>query len=46
MSLTSSVFSILLLSGDADIQNQFKHAFKDASVTAAKHASPSLVRTG
>jgi two-component system nitrogen regulation response regulator GlnG len=39
MSLTSSVFSILLLSGDADIQNQFKHAFKDASVTAAKDAS-------
>ena len=39
MSLTSSVFSILLLSGDADIQSQFKHAFKDASVTAAKYAS-------
>ncbi len=39
MSLTSSVFSILLLSGDADIQSQFKHAFKDASVTAAKDAS-------
>lgn len=39
MSLTSSVFSILLLSGDSDIQSQFKHAFKDASVTAAKDAS-------
>jgi two-component system nitrogen regulation response regulator GlnG len=39
MSLTSSVFSILLLSGDPDIQSQFKHAFKDASVTAAKDAS-------
>jgi two-component system nitrogen regulation response regulator GlnG len=39
MSLTSSVFSILLLSGDADVQSQFKHAFKDASVTAAKDAS-------
>lgn len=39
MSLTSSVFSILLLSGDPDIQSQFKHAFKDASVTATKDVS-------
>ena len=39
MSITSSVFSILVLSGDPDIQSQFKHAFKDASVTAAKYAS-------
>lgn len=39
MSLTSSVFSILVLSSDQDIQSQFKHAFKDASVTAAKYAS-------
>ena len=39
MSLTSSVFSILVLSGDSDIQSQFRHAFKDASVTAAKYAS-------
>ena len=39
MSLTSSVFSILLLSGDPDIQSQFKHAFKDASVTEAIDAS-------
>jgi len=39
MSLTPSGFSILLLSGDPDIQSQFKHAFKDASVTAAKYAS-------
>ncbi len=39
MSLTSSVFTILLLSGDPDIQSQFKHAFKDASVTAVKYAS-------
>lgn len=39
MSLTSSVFNILLLSGDPDIQSQFKHAFKDASVTATKDAS-------
>ena len=36
---TSSIFSILLLSGDPDIQSQFKHAFKDASVTVAKDAS-------
>jgi DNA-binding protein Fis len=39
MSLTSSGFSILLLSGDPDIQSQFKHAFKDASVIATKDAS-------
>ena len=39
MSLTSSVFSILLLSGDPDIQSQFKHAFKDASVITAKDAA-------
>jgi Fis family transcriptional regulator, factor for inversion stimulation protein len=39
MSPTSSVFSILLLSGDQDIQSQFKHAFKDASVTVAKYSS-------
>jgi len=39
MSLTTSVFNILVLSGDPDIQNQFKHAFKDASVTTAKSAS-------
>lgn len=36
MSLTSSVFSLLLLSGDPDVQNQVKHIFKDASVTMAK----------
>jgi DNA-binding protein Fis len=39
MSLTSSFFSILVLSSDSDIQSQFKHAFKNASVTAAKSAS-------
>lgn len=39
MSLTSSVFNILVLSGDPDIQSHFKYAFKDASVTAAKSAS-------
>jgi len=37
MPLTSSLFSILLLSGDPDIQSQFKHAFKNASVTVAKN---------
>ena len=39
MSPTSSVFSILVLSGDTDIQSQFKYAFNGASVTAAKYAS-------
>ena len=39
MSRTSSVFSILVLSGDSDIHSQFKQVFKGASVTAAKYAS-------
>ena len=39
MPLASSVFSILLLSGDPDLQSQFKHTFKDGSVTIAKYAS-------
>lgn len=39
MSLTSSVFTILLLSGDPGIQSQFNHALKDASVTVAKDAA-------
>jgi two-component system nitrogen regulation response regulator GlnG len=39
MPLTSSVFSILLLSGDPDLQSQFKHTFKDGSVTVAKYAA-------
>jgi DNA-binding protein Fis len=39
MTLSSSVFSILLLSGDSDIQSQFKQAFKDASMTMAKDVS-------
>jgi Fis family transcriptional regulator, factor for inversion stimulation protein len=38
MSHTSSIFSILLISGDPDIQSQFKHTFKDASVIVAKDA--------
>lgn len=39
MSPTSSAFSILLFSGDSDVQNQVKHLFKDASVTVAKDAA-------
>lgn len=39
MTLSSSVFSILLLSGDTDLQSQFKQVFKDAAVTTAKDAS-------
>jgi len=39
MTLSSSVFSILLLSGDPDIQSQFKQLFKDAAVTTAKDAA-------
>lgn len=38
MTLSSSVFSILLLSGDPDLQNQFKQVFKDATLTTAKDA--------
>jgi two-component system nitrogen regulation response regulator GlnG len=39
MTLSSSGFSILLLSGDPDIQSQFKLAFKDAAITTAKDAT-------
>jgi two-component system nitrogen regulation response regulator GlnG len=39
MTLSSSVFSILLLSGDSDIQSQFKQVFKDATMTTAKDAA-------
>ena len=39
MTLSSSVFSILLLSGDLEIQTQFRQAFKDASMTTAKDAA-------
>ncbi|MDF0645598.1 MAG: helix-turn-helix domain-containing protein [Nitrospira sp.] len=39
MTLSPSVFSVLLLSGDSDIQTQFKQAFKDASLTTAKDAA-------
>ena len=36
MTLSSSVFSILLLSGDPDLQSQLKQVFKDAAMTTAK----------
>ena len=36
---TFSVLSLLLLSGNLDIQSQVKHIFKDASVTIAKNAA-------
>lgn len=39
MTLSSSVFSILLLSGDPDLQSQFKQVFKDATVTTARDAA-------
>lgn len=39
MTLSSSPFSILLLSGDPEIQTQFRQAFKDASMTTAKDAA-------
>jgi two-component system nitrogen regulation response regulator GlnG len=39
MTLSSSVFSVLLISGDTDIQTQFKQLFKDASLTTARDAS-------
>ena len=39
MTLSSSGFSILLLSGDSEIQTQFRQAFKDASMTTAKDAA-------
>jgi two-component system nitrogen regulation response regulator GlnG len=39
MTLSSSVFSILLLSGDSEIQTQFRQAFKDATMTTAKDAA-------
>jgi Fis family transcriptional regulator, factor for inversion stimulation protein len=35
MSVPSSVFSILLLTADTDVQTQFKVMFKDASITMA-----------
>lgn len=39
MSVPTSVFSILLLTVDTDVQAQFKAMFKDASVTIARDAA-------
>ncbi|SLM47630.1 conserved protein of unknown function [Nitrospira japonica] len=39
MTLSPSAFSVLLLSSDADIQTQFRQAFKDASVTTVRDAA-------
>jgi len=36
MSLSSSVFSVLLLTSDPEIQAQYKQVFKDASITMVK----------
>jgi Fis family transcriptional regulator, factor for inversion stimulation protein len=36
MSLSSSVFSVLLLTSDQEIQAQYKQVFKDASITMVK----------
>ena len=36
MSLSSSVFSVLLLTSDQEIQAQYKQVFKDASITLGK----------
>ncbi|MFO0705435.1 MAG: helix-turn-helix domain-containing protein [Nitrospira sp.] len=36
MSVPSSVFSILLLTTDSDVQAHFKHALKDAAITIAQ----------
>ncbi|HEU4683930.1 MAG TPA: helix-turn-helix domain-containing protein [Nitrospira sp.] len=39
MTLSSSLFSVLLVSSDADIQNQLRQVFKDATVIVARDAS-------
>lgn len=39
MPVPSSVFTILLLTADTDLQAQFKQVFKDAAVTVAREAS-------
>jgi two-component system nitrogen regulation response regulator GlnG len=39
MSLRSSALSILLLSADHDVHVQFKQAFREATITAAKDAA-------
>src|SRR5262245_46276794 len=39
MSVPSSVFTILLITADTDVQTHFKHAFKDAAITIARDAA-------
>lgn len=39
MPVSSSVFTILLLTSDADVQAQFKQMFRDASVTIARDSA-------
>ncbi len=39
MPVPSSVFTVLLLTADADVQVQFKQVFKDASVTIARDSA-------
>lgn len=39
MPVPSSVFTILLLTADADVQAHFKQVFKDASITVARDAA-------
>ncbi|MGQ0809811.1 MAG: helix-turn-helix domain-containing protein [Nitrospiraceae bacterium] len=39
MSVRSSVFSMLLLGADSDLQAQFKEIFTDATITAARDAA-------
>jgi DNA-binding protein Fis len=39
MPVPSSVFTILLLTADTEVQTQFKHVFKDAAVTVAREVA-------
>jgi DNA-binding protein Fis len=39
MAVSSSVFTVLLLTADPEVQAQFRHAFKEASVTVARDAA-------
>jgi hypothetical protein len=39
MAGSSSIFSILLLTADAEVQAQFRHAFKEWAVTIARDAA-------
>ncbi len=39
MSVPSSVFTILLITADSDVQAHFKHTFKDAAITVARDSA-------